>query len=112
MTEDTRLTPDLQFSVLSDDVRQENTGKFILIGLFEAIKARRFPVRHPVMFVTNRWCNGQGDFTGHTRIVSGTNETVAEGKETHFTLTATTSSYTIVERFNLFQFTKVIHVFL
>ena len=103
-SDETRLLPDLQFSVLSDDVRQEITGKFMLIGLFEAIKARRFPVRHPLMFVTNRWCNGQGDFRGQTRIVTGSNETLVEGKETPFTLASTTSSYTIVERFDRVTF--------
>jgi len=105
-SDETRLIPDLQFSVLCDDIRQEITGKFIFIGLFEAIKAKQFPVRHPVMFVVNRWCNGQGDFSGQTRIVSASNEKVAEGKDTPFALTSTTSSYTIVERFDRVTFSE------
>ena len=52
------MTPDLQFSVLCDDVRQEANGKLILIGLFEAIRTKVFPVRHPMLFIVNRWRNG------------------------------------------------------
>ena len=33
----THLTPDLQSSLICDDVRQERNGKFILIGLFDMI---------------------------------------------------------------------------
>ena len=35
-----KIKPDLQFSVLCDDVRREENGKFILIGLRS--KVRRY----------------------------------------------------------------------
>jgi hypothetical protein len=50
-------------------VRQERNGKFILIGLFDAIGAPRFPMRHGRLFVVSRWCSGQGRFEQSTRIV-------------------------------------------
>ena len=40
------MIPDLQSSLLCDDVRQERTGKFILIGLFDSLGS---PPPHFVM---------------------------------------------------------------
>ena len=93
------LPPDLQFSVLCDDVRVEKNGKFILLGLFEAIRATRFPVRHPALFVVNRWCNGHGEFREKTRLVSSTNEQIVESQENVFHLKSTVGVYTVVSRF-------------
>ena len=100
------ITPDLQFSVLSDDVRQEINGKLILIGLFEAIRARMFPVRHPMLFIVNRWRNGEGTFTESTRIVSASNEKVVEGPEAKFELPGTHTSHTVIHRFPNILFEK------
>ena len=63
------MVPDLQSCILCDDVRQERNGKFILIGLFDAIGAQRFPVRYPRLFMVTRWCSGQGEFQQQTRIL-------------------------------------------
>ena len=63
------VTPDLQSSLTCDDVRQERNGKFMLIGLFDAIGAPRFPMRHGRLFVVTRWCSGEGRFEQSTRIV-------------------------------------------
>jgi len=38
---------DLQFSVLCDDVRREDNGKLILIGLFEVIGGAEYPLVYP-----------------------------------------------------------------
>ena len=94
-----KIPPDLQFSVLCDDVRIENNGKFILVGLFEAIRSRKFPVKHPILHVINRWCNGEGEFTEKTRIVNAINKGVVEGAANQFTLKSTTGVYTVVSRF-------------
>ena len=80
------MAPDLQFSVLCDDVRQEGNGKLILIGLFEAVRAKMFPVNHPMLFIVNRWRNGVGTFTEVTKLVSANNEKVVEGPEAKLTL--------------------------
>lgn len=63
------MIPDLQSSILCDDVRQERNGKFILIGLFDVITANQFPVVFPRIFTVNRWCGGSGDFHQLTRLV-------------------------------------------
>jgi len=37
------MKPDLQFSVLCDELRREDNGKFMLLGLFEAVAGMQFP---------------------------------------------------------------------
>ena len=93
------IAPDLQFSVLCDDVRQERNGKLILIGLFEAVRAKMFPVNHPMLFIVNRWRNGVGTFTEITKLVSASNEKLVEGPEAKFTLASTHTSHTVIHRF-------------
>jgi len=39
------MISDLQSSLICDDVRQERNGKFMLIGLFDAIGSEQFPLR-------------------------------------------------------------------
>ncbi len=63
------MTPDLQMSVLCDDVRQEQNGKFILVGLFDVVGMAEVPGVFPRICVVNRWCSGQGEFQETTRIV-------------------------------------------
>ena len=75
------MVPDLQSSILCDDVRQERNGKFILIGLFDAIVAQSLPVRYPRLFMVTRWCSGQGEFQQITRILKPEQDQVlVEGK--------------------------------
>lgn len=75
------LLPDLQTSLICDDVRQERNGKFILIGLFDAINAPSFPVVFPRIFMFTRWCGGEGQFTQQTRIMKPDQSTVlVQGK--------------------------------
>ena len=96
------IRPDLQFSVLCDDVRREDNGKFMLIGLFEAITAKKFPATHPTLFVVNRWCKGAGSFTQKIRIVSAreTGAKVFETEEQLFELKDIDSHHTLISKFN------------
>ena len=64
------MKPDLQASVLCDDVRQEMNGKFMLIGIFERLVLKEFPFTVPKFCIVNRWCCGEGAFTQQTRIMS------------------------------------------
>jgi hypothetical protein len=63
------IIPDLQSAILCDDVRQERNGKFMLIGLFDAIVIPQLPVRYPRLFMVTRWCSGEGEFIQHSRIL-------------------------------------------
>jgi hypothetical protein len=101
------MMPDLQMSVLCDDVRQERTGKFILIGLFDVIGLPQFPAVFPRMCIVNRWCSGQGTFREKTRIVGPDNGVVvAEGQGIAVQLPNTESTATNVEFFMNLKFDK------
>lgn len=63
------VMPDLQSAILCDDVRQERNGKFILIGLFDAIVIPQLPVRYPRLFLVTRWCSGEGEFHQKSKIL-------------------------------------------
>jgi len=69
MENDITIKPDLQFSILCDNVRREDNGKMMFIGIFEVIKALSFPVRHHELFIVNRWIKGIGSFVEKTRII-------------------------------------------
>ncbi|MFC1467758.1 DUF6941 family protein [Verrucomicrobiota bacterium] len=64
------MIPDLQSSLVCDDVRQETNGKFMLIGLFDAVQAPSFPLTVPKLCLVNRWCSGEGEFTQQVRILN------------------------------------------
>lgn len=99
------MIPDLQASLLCDDVRQERNGKFMLIGLFEGIVVNQLPGVFPKICVVNRWCSGNGQFTQHTRIFSDNGRTlVCEGQAIQIKLRDEHQTSTSVEVFLHLQF--------
>jgi hypothetical protein len=98
--QDKAMIPDLQSSVICDDVRQERNGKFMLIGLFDAIGAPELPLRYPRLFAVTRWCSGEGTFTQRTRILKpDLSSVLIEGKDIPVTLNNPECSATNVEVF-------------
>jgi hypothetical protein len=96
-----KIKPNLQFSVLCDDVRREDNGKFILIGLFEAINAKKFPATHSTLFVATRWCKGEGTFTQKIRIVNPKdNSIIFQTDEQVFELADIDRHHTLISKFN------------
>lgn len=91
---------------MCDDVRREDNGKFILIGLFEAIGAKAFPITHPTFYVVNCWCSGLGNFKQRTRIVNKDGAVVVEDVETSFSLNNLKSKYKVVARFHNLKLEK------
>ncbi len=104
MEEYTAIEPTLLFSVMCDDVRREDNGKFMLLGLFETIGAFQFPAVHPVLFVVNCWTSGLGEFRQKTRILKPDGKVLVEDKETAFILKDLKSKHKIIARFNNIQF--------
>ena len=104
MSETIRILPDLQFSVLCDDVRREHNGKLILLGLFETIGTSSFPAIHPTLFVVNRWCNGVGEFRQNTVIRNPDNSLLAEDSVTMIKLDDLKAKHTVIARFNNLKF--------
>ena len=104
MASEETIKPALLFSILCDDVRREDNGKFILIGLFETIGTRKFPAIHPALYVMNCWTSGLGSFRQRSRIIDKNGKTLAEDKETVFTLKELKAKHRIIARFNNLKF--------
>jgi len=94
------MIPDLQACILCDDVRQERNGKFILIGIFDAIGAPQMPLRYPRLFLVTRWCSGEGEFEQYTRILMPDQSTpFLEGRRIATKLSSPEATATNVEVF-------------
>lgn len=100
MMADEGLLPDLQSSLLCDDVRQERNGKFMLIGLFDGLGVAQFPAVFQRICLVNRWCCGEGEFTQHSRIVAPDGMTpITQGKPVKVNLPSSVATATSVEIF-------------
>lgn len=94
------MIPDLQMSILCDDVRQERNGKFILIGVFDVIAVPAYPALFQRLCIVNRWCCGEGEFRQLSRLVQPPGNTVlASGREVLIRLPDPTATATSVEFF-------------
>ena len=99
------MIPDLQSSLICDDVRQERNGKFILIGLFDSIAVPKLPLMIPRLCMVNRWCCGTGTFKQRNRIISPASDLVLiEGQDVPVTLDGDEATATAVEFFMNVQF--------
>ena len=58
----TRILPDLQCSLLCEEIRQEANGNFFLIGVINFIRVPQLPVVAFKLSVFNRWTAGVGQF--------------------------------------------------
>lgn len=94
------MIPDLQSSLICDDVRQETNGKFMLIGLFDAVQAPSFPLTVPKLCIVNRWCSGEGEFVQQVRILHPDQQRVlVEGRPVPVRLSSPEVTSTNVEVF-------------
>lgn len=82
----TRILPDLQCSLLCDDIRQEVTGNFILLGVLNFIRVPKLPVVALRICVFNRWTAGVGQFTECVRLIAPDQATVLRKGEVKFAL--------------------------
>ena len=96
----TTIAPALLYSIVCDDVRREENGKFILLGLFETIGAREFPAVHPILFVVNGWIGGVGTFRQYSRILDPQGQEIARDQETSFQLANLKARHSVIARFN------------
>ena len=74
----TRILPDLQCSLLCEEIRQEVTGNFIRVP--------KLPVVAFKLSVFNRWTAGLGQFTESVRLVGPDQMTVLRKGEVKFAL--------------------------
>ena len=82
----TRILPDLQASLLCEEVRQEANGNFFLVGVINFIRVPQLPVVAGRLCVFNRWTAGLGQFTENIRLVAPDQTTVLRKGEMKFEL--------------------------
>jgi hypothetical protein len=82
----TRILPDLQCSLLCEEVRQEVTGNFFLIGVVNYIRVPQLPVTAFRLSIFSRWVAGMGQFTETVRIVAPDQVTVIRKGDVKFEL--------------------------
>jgi hypothetical protein len=80
----TRILPDLQCSLLCEDVKQEVNGNFIIIGIIGFIQVPQVPVTAFKLCVFNRWTAGVGAFTENVRLLGPDQMTVLRQSQVKF----------------------------
>ena len=82
----TRILPDLQASLLCEEVRQEANGHFFLIGVINLLRVPQLPIVAGRLCVFNRWTAGIGQFTESIRLIAPDQTAVLRKAETKFEL--------------------------
>jgi hypothetical protein len=80
----TRILPDLQCSLLCEEVRQEMNGNFIIIGVLGYIQVPQVPVTALKLCVFNRWTAGVGAFTESVRLIAPDQTTLLRQSQVKF----------------------------
>ena len=84
--EATRILPDLQSSLLCEEVRQEANGNFFIIGVINFLRVPQLPAVAGRLCVFNRWTAGIGQFTESSRLMAPDQTTVLRKGELKFEL--------------------------
>ncbi len=101
----TRILPDLQASLLCEDVRQEVTGNFILVGIIGYIRVPQLPIKAFKLCIFNRWTAGVGQFNEAVRMVGPDGTTVLRQSNVRFALQDATHHAINVTLFTQLEFT-------
>jgi hypothetical protein len=100
----TRILPDLQASLLCEDVRQETSGNFILVGVIGFVTVPQLPVVAFKLCVFNRWAAGIGQFTESVRLIAPDQTTVLRDSKVKFALQDPSHNATNVTVFGQVKF--------
>lgn len=100
----TRILPDLQCSLLCEDVRQESNGNFILLGVVAFVRVPQVPVAAHKICVFNRWAAGVGQFTETVRLIGPDQTTVLRKSQVKFALQEIAHNSTNVSVFGQVEF--------
>ena len=82
----TRILPDLQSSLLCEEVRQEANGNFFIIGVINVLRVPQLPIVAGRLCVFNRWTAGIGRFNETIRMIAPDQTTVLRKAEMKFEL--------------------------
>lgn len=100
----TRILPDLQCSLLCEEVRQEVTGSFFLIGVVNLIRVPQMPITAFRLCVFSRWVAGVGQFTETVKLIAPDQTTVLKKGEVKFELKDPSLHATNVNVFQQIEF--------
>jgi len=100
----TRILPDLQASLLCEEVRQEANGNLFIIGVINFIRVPQLPIVAGRLCIFNRWTAGLGQFTEKIRLLAPDQTTVINKAETKFELRDPVHSATGVMVFGNVEF--------
>ncbi|MBI3874503.1 MAG: hypothetical protein HY300_00720 [Verrucomicrobia bacterium] len=81
-----RILPDLQCSLVCEDIRREANGNFIILGVLSFMRFPQMPVAGVRFYLFNRWTSGFGQFTETVRIIAPDQSTVLQKSEMKFAL--------------------------
>lgn len=99
-----RIIPDLQSSLICEQVRREINGNFIIIGVVSVIRVPQLPVVAGQLCVMNRWCAGVGEFQESARLIDPDQTTVIRQSEVKFKLNDPSHHATNVSVFGQIEF--------
>src|SRR5881396_2010528 len=102
----TRILPDLQCSLLCEDVRPEANGNFILVGVIGLVRVPQVPVTAFKLSVFNRWTAGIGQFTESVRLMAPDQTTVLRKSEVKFAMKDPALNATTVTVFGNVEFSN------
>jgi hypothetical protein len=100
----TRILPDLQASLLCEEVRQEANGNFFLVGVINFIRVPQLPVVALKLSLFNRWTAGVGQFVEASRFIAPDQTTVLRKGEVKFALKDAVLHATNVTLFSQVEF--------
>ncbi len=100
----TRILPDLQCSLMCEEVRQEANGNLFLIGVVQYLRIPQVPVTAGRICIFNRWTAGIGQFTESVRLIAPDQTTVVSKGESKFELRDPSMSATNVLFFGNVKF--------
>jgi hypothetical protein len=101
-----RILPDLQCSLMCEDVRQESSGNFILVGVLGLIRVPQVPIFATKVCVFNRWVAGVGQFTEVTRLLAPDGSTVVRQNTVKFQLNDPAQAMTTVSVMQNLEFAQ------
>jgi len=102
--EATRILPDLQCSLLCEDVKQETNGNFIIIGVINLLRVPQLPIVAGRLCVFNRWTAGIGRFNETVRLIAPDQMTLLRKAEMKFELREAVAHTTNVMYFGNVEF--------
>lgn len=100
-----RILPDLQCSLLCEEVRQEANGNFFLVGIMDVVRVPQVPVTAFKLTVFNRWTAGLGQFTECVRLIGPDQAAAPRKSEVRFSMADPGVNATTVTLFGNVEFT-------